>query len=143
MMKTRYSKRKRRTPPSYEDVMIYARDIWRRNPYKDRAFQTEDRDFREFFGCGVEVFITLWNLLDLHDLTPEDGTIMHLLWTLMFVKLYPKQKELCTLAGSVAKETVMVWIWRFIDAIMLLESQVVGHVLCCAVFILMCPSCIY
>ena len=31
--------------------------MWNRDPDKERASGSEDRDFRAFLGCGVEVFI--------------------------------------------------------------------------------------
>ena len=33
-------------------LMDYAREIWRKDKKKARSIATEDRDSREFFGCG-------------------------------------------------------------------------------------------
>jgi hypothetical protein len=60
------------------------------------------------------------------DVVPDGGKIEHLLWTLMFLKLYSKQASLCSLAGGVDKETYRTWCWRFIEAIVVLEHYVVS-----------------
>jgi hypothetical protein len=103
-----------------------AREIWHRGPDKERSIQTEELEFRQFFGCGVIVFINLWELLVTTDLIPLGGTIEHLLWSLMFLKTYAKQKVLCSLAGGVSDETFRKWTWNFILAIADLESVVVS-----------------
>jgi hypothetical protein len=61
-----------------------------------------------------------------HDVVPYGGKIEHLLWALMFLKLYSKQASLCSLAGGVDKETYRTWCWRFIEAIVVLEHYVVS-----------------
>jgi hypothetical protein len=53
-------------------------------------------------------------------------TIEHLLWTLMFLKTYAKQKVLCALAGAVRDETFQKWTWDFIHAIVQLEDSIIS-----------------
>ena len=122
------SERKRLRPcrPEASDVLFHARMIWGRDPYKDRSTQSEDRDFREYFGCGPLVALALWNLLVTTDLIPLGGTLDHLLWTLMFLKLYTKEGPLCNLAGGVDRKTLSKWVWLFICAIAQLEPSVVS-----------------
>ena len=122
---TRQQKRMREQELQTEDVLRKAREIWNRNPDKSRAITTEDREFRTHFGCGVLVFITLWNLLLKTNLRPDGGRIEHLLWTLLFLKEYCKQSVLCSMCGGIDKETLKKWTWSFIDAIASLESLVV------------------
>jgi hypothetical protein len=112
--------------PTADDVLRCARQIWNRDVNTERSLQSEDRDFREFFGCGVLVFLSLWNLLDTTDSIPQKGTIEHLLWTLMFLKVYAKQRTLSALAGGVDPETFRRWCWRFIEAIASLQPYVVS-----------------
>jgi len=120
-------KRQRETRPDTSDVMYYARRIWRRDdPLKAMAPSTEVRDFREFFGCLPTIFLALWNLLYTLDLLPEGGTIEHLLWTLMFMKIYPKRKQMSALCGGVDKDTWAKWVFIFLDAIAYLEPHVVS-----------------
>ena len=80
-----------------------ARDIWNKESKKVKSTMTEDRDFREFFGCGLHVASELWDLLVREKELPENGCHCHLLWALMFLKIYGKEKTLCTLAGGVDK----------------------------------------
>jgi len=119
-------KRLRPGAPTANDILIYARQIWSRD--KQRSLQTEDRDFREFFGCGVLVSLSLWSLLVTHDVVPDGGTIEHLLWTLLFLKVYAKQGTLCALAGGVDPVTYRGWCWQFIAAIADLQASVVRTV---------------
>ena len=128
------SKRQRTVPPTTEDVMWRARQIWSRDAEKQRAFASEDADFRAFFGCRVEVFLTLWSMLVTTDLLPDGGQLEHLLWTLMFMKLYSGQKAPCSLAGGVDPETFRKWTWLFIDAIAMMEHLVVSVKLCIVCF---------
>ena len=121
----RRGKRQQDAPPTPEDVLYKARRIWSRDPNKARATTSEDTEFRGHFGCGLMVFLTLWNLLVTTDLLPAGGIIKHLLWTLLFMKVYGSQKVLCSLCGGVDVETFRKWTWLFIAAVSDLESLVV------------------
>jgi hypothetical protein len=46
-----------------------------------------DRRFRQLFGCGLSVVISVWNLLLEND-TIEGATVHHLLWALLFLEVY-------------------------------------------------------
>ena len=104
-----------------------ARDIWNKENKKEKSAMTEDRDFREFFGCGLHVASELWDLLVKENELPKNGCHHHLLWALMLLKIYGKEKTLCTLAGGVDKKTFRKWSKEFIVAIANLESTVVIH----------------
>jgi hypothetical protein len=114
-----------------DDILRHARQMWNRDASRVRSMQTEDRDFREFFGCGVLVCLHLWRRLIASDVLPHGGRVDHLLWTLMFLKLYTKQQALCALAGGVDKETYRTWCRRFLHAIASLEPFVVSNVVTC------------
>ena len=118
-------KRYRSSPLEAEDVLLHARLIWNRDPWKARSVGKEEEAFRSMFGCGLLVFLSLWSMLETNDLLPDGGTIYHLLWTLMFMKTYAMQTVLCSLAGGVDKDTFMKWTWKFIEAIAMLEASVV------------------
>ena len=125
-------KRLRTTRPETPDILFQARMIWGRDPFKSRSTQSEDRDFREYFGCGPLVALSLWNLLATMDMVPSGGTLEHFMWTLMFLKLYTKESPLCNLAGGVDRKTFSKWVWLFIFAISGLESTVVSILtICC------------
>ena len=103
-----------------------ARCIWHRDPNRKRATQTEDTEFRATFGCGILVFLSLWSTLEMADLLPDGGTIDHLLWTLLFLKMYSNQKALCSLAGGVDATTFRKWTKLFIASIASLEPFLVS-----------------
>ena len=119
-------KRIRTTRPEVADILFQARMIWGRDPWKLRSTQSEDRDFREYFGCGAIVALALWNLLATTDTIPSGGTLEHFMWTLMFLKLYMKEGPLCNLAGGVDRKTFSKWVWMFLYAIAALEPSVVS-----------------
>ena len=110
-------------------IMEHAREIWGRDKNIGRSSRTEDRDFREMFGCGPQVVFNLWQLMSFHQTLPISGQLNHLLWTLMFLKIYGKEATLCTLAGAVDKKTFRKWIWGFLIAIGDLEEYVVSPIL--------------
>ena len=92
--------------PSMLDFMVYARSMWRQNSGEvDKTTQTEDRKFRETFGCGLLVAFSVWNILLKSDVIPDGGTILHFLWTLMFLKVYATEKIMTSMAGNVDEKT--------------------------------------
>ena len=70
---------------------------------------SEDEDFGDHFSCYMGVFLLLWVMLRTTDLMPAGGTFEHLLWTLMFMKIYCGQNPLCSLAGGINLETFQKW----------------------------------
>jgi hypothetical protein len=111
------NKRQRPVRPKGQDLLQLARVIWSRDPDQARSTQTEGRDFREHFGCGVLVALSLWGLLLTTALLPDGGTLEHLLWTLLFMKTFAKQKSLCSLCGGIDPQTLQKWVKLFIEAI--------------------------
>lgn len=133
------NKRQCSTKPTVADFMKIAREFWRRDPEKARAAGTEDRDFREMFGCGVFVAHACWSLLSTLDLVPMGGNIEKFMWSLHFMKVYGKTASLCSACGGIDPHTHHDWVWKYIDAIASLESVVVSlsfnrdaHGSCCS-----------
>ena len=110
-----------------KDLIEIARTMWRRDPKKERSTNTEDRDFREFFGCSLFVSGVVWETLVKNDEIPHNGCLNHLLWALMFMKVYGKERTLCSLAGGVDKKTYRKWSWKFAIAIANLSPSVVRN----------------
>ena len=100
--------------------------MWNRDPSKERSAQSEDQDFREFFGVRPLVVLSCWGMLTMLDLVPLDGTLHHLLWTLYFLKSYAKMKTLCSVCGGIDPNMLQKWTWEFIFAIALFEPFVVS-----------------
>ncbi len=71
-----------------------------------------------------------WELLERVSLLPEGGRPKHLLWTLHFMKGYPKQSTGCLAvgasAGALNPKTHRKWVWAFIDAVANLVDTVVS-----------------
>jgi len=129
-------KRARDDKPQLEDVLQRARQIWGRDPNKSQSTMVEDRSFREFFGCGAMVALQLWSLLFTTGAIPGAGTLMHLLWTLLLLKMYPKTLALARLCGADAK-TVRKYIWG--------EGTDMGFVeaTACGKLVLLCGCCLW
>ena len=108
-------------------ILELAREMWGRDKTNTRSIANEDRDFREFFGCGPLVACNLWQLLFEHDLIPTGGDLKYFLWTLMFLKVYGKQRTMSTLAG-VDKKTFEKWVWLFINSFVDLGKYVVSYI---------------
>ena len=111
------------------DIMLkLARTMWNRDEYKSRSIMTEDRDFREFFGCNILVAFDLWEMLVDDHLVPDEGCIEKFLWSLMFLKVYAKERTMCSLAGGIDPKTFRSWVSKFILAMANLESSVVSTI---------------
>ena len=115
--------------------------MWHNDTTKVRSTLTEVRDFREFFCCGLLIAHELWKML-VDEFLPAGATIAQFLYTLMFMKVYGKDRTMCSLASGIDPKTFRKWTWDFIDAIANLESIVVslysfsGKLLCIPLIIL-------
>ena len=88
---------------------------------------THDRRFRSNFGTSPEGCAAIWNLLDPYTtITTKGLSPKHLLWALMFLKVYAKESIHCSMAGGVDEKTFRKWVWLFIYEISFLESAVLS-----------------
>jgi hypothetical protein len=76
--------------------------------------------FRAFFGFGPKVTARIWNTLTAQELVPEGGRVVHLLWTLCFLKLYDTEAVLSTIF-DVCEKTYRKWVWKFLKKIYLID----------------------
>jgi hypothetical protein len=102
----RENKRQHPVRPKAQDLLRLARAIWSGDPDQARSTQTEDHDFIEQFGCVVLAALSLWGMLLTTASLPDGGTLEQLLWTLLFMKTYAKQKTLCSLCGGIDPQTL-------------------------------------
>jgi hypothetical protein len=81
-----------------------------------------------------------------HDLIPLDGEIKHLLWTLHFLKAYPKQATICSTVGgstgAIDPKTFRKYMWPFIHAVSDLEPVAVSMKYFCFTIFLNSTHCI-
>lgn len=67
----------------------------------------ERRDFRALFGVGPTVCNQLWQRCNFHPKTK----MKHLLWGLLFLKVYATEPVLCSIADT-TRRTFRKWSWR-------------------------------
>lgn len=120
------SKRQRETQPGKEDFHLKANIIMQADPFKERAPRERDRAFRALFGCSDSVAHILWTKLNKLALLPRGGTMTHLLWTLMFLKVYPSEVNMKVLTGGADNKTIRKWVNAFVGSISILCSLLVS-----------------
>ena len=112
------------------DFLLEGKDIQNKVGQPIGSAGTEDCHFREFFGTGPFVVATLWILMAEYDVIPPEGEIKHLLWTLHFLKAYPRQAAVCSTVGgstgAIDPKTLQKYMWPFICAVADLEPAVVS-----------------
>ena len=128
------AKRKKDTAPEVDDFYRLGKELQNRSGSSIGAFLPEDRRFREFFGIGANVALVLWNTLLEYGVIPEGGLIIHMLWALHWMKVYPKQHAGSAAAGgsggAIDPKTWKKYYWPFVEAIALVEPFVVSLGLC-------------
>jgi hypothetical protein len=88
--------------------------------------KTEMSCFRAMFGTGPKICAILWTRISSTMTIPSGaGKLVHLLWSLMFLKLYCSESVLASLAGGVHEQTFRKWAWWFVDAISNLQYSVI------------------
>lgn len=92
------------------------------------------RAYREMFGCSPLVCVVLWRHCQARRLY-KDASPRHVLWTLLFLKVYAKKTPLCAIAGT-TPPTFRKWVRRFIPSIRALAPRVV----CATTFLSVFPS---
>jgi hypothetical protein len=60
----------------------------------------EDRRFRGLFGARIEIVLKVWSMLLEDSLRPKKSKPKHLLWTLYFFKVYPREAPGCSAVGG-------------------------------------------
>ena len=93
----------------------------------------EDRRFRSFFGAWFEIVRMVWDMLGEGSLCPEKSKPKHLLWTLYFLKVYPREGPGCAAVGgsrgAVDPKTMRKWVWLLLERITELADKVVRSLL--------------
>ena len=124
-------KRTRIGPTDLEQILQIGREAMRRTKKGDedasKTSSTEDRRFREMFGCGVMVAHALWNRLD-DDGSFESRSIEDMMRALIFMKSYGKEGTISTMVGTIDEKTYRKRLWPMLGAIAALESTVVSLV---------------
>ena len=100
----------------------------KKSPRGGNEGRIDERRFRSLFGCSSGVVEELWRRLHpvLHGKKNVDGN--HLLWSLLFLKLYGEEPAHTVIAGGVDENTFRKWSWIMIDLISNLENELVSHI---------------
>ena len=81
---------------------------------------TKERNFKAHFGASLSVAYTLWCWLDVYNDGPYGGMVHHMLWTLLFLKVYDTYDVLASSVG-VHRDTYRKWVWLFLNRIAWLD----------------------
>ena len=107
-----------------------ARDIQNRTSRCVGTAAMEDRRFRSLFGARIEIVLKVWLMLGKDGLRPKKSKPRHLLWTLYFLKVYPREAPGCSAVGgskgAIDPKTFRKWVWLFIERIAELADEVVS-----------------
>ena len=115
-----------------DDAVFFraARDIMNRVGRKVGTAAREDRRFREYFGMPFAIVRMVWDMLVEGGLLPNKGEPKHLLWSLYFLKCYPKEGPGCAAVGAskgaIDPKTMRKWVWLFLERINKLVDKVVS-----------------
>ncbi len=124
------------TKPTPEDFILWGKEIQNKSVRSIGSDAMEDRAFCEFFGMTANVVSKIWGHLLQWDLVPIEGSAKHILWSLYFMRAYPKQGITCTVVGgstgAIDPKTLQKYIWPFIEATAELAPDVVS--LLCMLF---------
>jgi len=82
------------------------------------------RDFKSQFGVSWHVCADVWNLLNDHNNLGKYTEPHHLLWSLLFLKVYGNEKTHAALVGVTVK-TFRKWVWIMIEKLAEMEVIVV------------------
>ena len=91
---------------------------------------TFERRFRTFFGTSPQICELIWTNLDPFEQIAPDYPgvqVVHLLWALMFMKIYAEESVHCGLVGGVDEKTFRKWTWLFVEYISYEEDRVVSY----------------
>ena len=84
----------------------------------------QDRIFRSQFGISWFVCEDVWMMLNGHWPNSKREP-KHLLWALLFMKVYRNEATCCRLVGTSIK-TYRKWVWELLDAVADLKDMVVS-----------------
>lgn len=107
-----------------ETIEDVARDAlgWPNN----RKWDTPDKDsrFRACFGVSSEIAAEIWNLIE--PSVDEPGAApKHLLWALVFMKVYSTEEIHCAIVNWPSDRTFRKWSWYFIAKIADLKPNII------------------
>ena len=89
------------------------------------------RRFKAHFGTSPLVCSIMWSMISTE--VPSGASFLHLLWGLLFLKVYATESVLCGIVGGVDEKTFRKWAWLMVEKMAGLKTRIVSVV---AIFVL-------
>jgi DDE superfamily endonuclease len=83
----------------------------------------EDKRFRGFFGAPIDVTVIIWN--ELQPIDEPSAEPKHLLWALVFLKIYATEEVHCRIVGWPNPKTFRKWSWFFVTKISDMKDAII------------------
>ena len=92
-----------------------------------RRWEPRDKDarFRSIFGASSEVVADIWNRIEAKENLERGADIDHLLWALVFLKVYSTEEVHCAIVGWPSTKTFRKWSWYFVEKIAGLKDGII------------------
>lgn len=93
---------------------------------ESRKWDTQEKDqrFRACFGAPSEIVANIWNLIE-PTIGEPGAAVKHLLWALVFMKVYSNEEIHCSIVGWPSARSFRKWSWYFVKKISDLKDQVI------------------
>jgi DDE superfamily endonuclease len=106
-----------------EALLLVAAQVLDYPKHRKWAIETEEQKFRSHFGCSIDVAVDVWNLI--HTDLKHAAQPKHLLWSLVFVKIYATEDVHCRIVSWPDPKTFREYSWYFLGKIASLKEQVI------------------
>ena len=80
--------------------------------------------FRACFGASSSIVAALWNKISKQQIQCG-GELKHLLWVLVFLKVYSTVEIHCSIVGWPSDKSFSKWLWYFVEKIAALKDEVI------------------
>ena len=110
-------------PVSYQDVerLVYTMGAFNQAPVA--RCEAEEHRFHSTFGCSSRITAYIFNFyLEFNE--QHAFQLIHLLWTLCFLKTYMTYDVLCNWFGIGCHKTLKKWVWRVIEVLWVIDDVV-------------------
>ena len=113
-----------RTPPEVDNILRFV------NANKVHL-ASNLQCFRSYFGTSPVICAILWQMIVDAEPLKRGAMKGHLLWALVFLKVYANKSALCALVGLPNKKTFCKWTKYMINQISWLKSDVASLIINC------------
>ena len=93
--------------------------------HSEKCTDSEHHCFHSILGASFKTISELWNMLNPINNISNRAQPKHLLWTMVFLKVYKSEPVHLQLTGCKSHDTFQQWVLRFGLAIADLESKVI------------------